>query len=63
MRIKIKTDLNISLSKILELSNGVIERYPNTPLNEYQIIQVSGDSVVKVVRLCRTKIGYITEIE
>lgn len=62
MQIKIKTESNISLSKALELSNEVIKRYPHTPLNRYQIIQIGGDSTVKVVRLCRTKTGYITEI-
>lgn len=62
MQIKIKNESNCSASHALKLSSEVIKRYPNTPLNRYQIIQITGDGTVKVVRLCRTKTGYITEI-
>lgn len=62
MQIKIKNKSNCSTSHALKISGEVINRYPNTPLNRYQIIQITGDVLVSTVCLCRTKTGYITEI-
>lgn len=62
MKVKIKIESKTSVSDALELSNRLIKSYPNTPLNKYQIIQITGDNAISHVRLCRTKTGYITEI-
>ena len=63
MEIKIKIESNTSISDALKISGEVIKLYPNTPLNQYQIIQVSNSNTAKVVNLCRTITGYIAKIE
>lgn len=63
MEIKIKIESNTSISEALKMSGEVIKLFPNTPLNQYQIIQVSNSNTAKLVNLCRTKTGYITKIK
>lgn len=55
MEIKIKIESNTSISDALKMSGEVIKLFPKTPLNQYQIIQVSNSNTVKLVNLCRTK--------
>lgn len=63
MEIKIKIESDTSVSDALKMSGEVIKLFPNTPLNQYQIIQVSNSNTEKLVNLCRTKTGYIIKIE
>lgn len=63
MEIKIKIESDTSVSDALKMSGEVIKLFPNTPLNQYQIIQVSNSNTAKLVNLCRTKTGYIIKIE
>ena len=63
MEIKIKIESDTSVSDALKMAGEVIKLFPNTPLNQYQTIQVSNSNTAKLVNLCRTKTGYIIKIE